>query len=56
MSSKMFFVIWRGVCLEVNGVLRKVCDNVLYEKGIDNKILFYCVCVFVFFGVIYKSV
>ncbi|MCO5588303.1 hypothetical protein L7F22_042258 [Adiantum nelumboides] len=56
MSSKMLLATWRGARSEVNGVLRKVCDNVLHEKGIDNKTLLYRARALAFLGAIYKSV
>lgn len=56
MSSKMLLATWRGTRSEVNGVLRKVCDNVLNEKGIDNKTLLHRARALAFLGAIYKSV
>lgn len=56
MSSKMLLATWRGARSEVNGVLRKVCDNVLNEKGIDNKTLLNRARALAFLGAIYKSV
>jgi hypothetical protein len=56
MSSKMLLATWRGTRSEVNGVLRKVCDNVLSEKGVDNKVLLNRARALAFLGAIYKSV
>jgi hypothetical protein len=56
MSSKMLLATWRGTRSEVNGVLRKVCDNVLGEKGVDNKTLLNRARALAFLGAIYKSV
>ncbi|PWN35095.1 DnaJ-domain-containing protein [Meira miltonrushii] len=56
MSSKMLLATWRGARSEVNGVLRKVCDNVLHEKGVDNKTLLYRARALAFLGAIYKNV
>ena len=56
MSSKMLLATWRGTRSEVNGVLRRVCDNVLTEKGVDNKTLLNRARALAFLGAIYKSV
>lgn len=56
MSSKMLLATWRGTRSEVGGVLRRVCDNVLNEKGIDNKVLLNRARALAFLGAIYKSV
>lgn len=56
MSSKMLLATWRGTRSEVNGVLRKVCDNVLGEKGVDNKTMLNRARALAFLGAIYKSV
>lgn len=56
MSSKMLLATWRGTRSEVNGVLRKVCDNVLYEKGVDQKTLLNRARALAYLGAIYKQV
>lgn len=56
MSSKMLLATWRGTRSEVNGVLRRVCDNVLYEKGVDQKTLLHRARALAYLGAIYKQV
>ncbi|UZJ53250.1 hypothetical protein CBS101457_002570 [Exobasidium rhododendri] len=56
MSGKMLLATWRGTRSEVNGVLRRVCDNLLTEKGIDNKKLLNRARALAYLGAIYKSV
>lgn len=56
MSSKMLLATWRGTRSEVNGVLRKVCDNILNEKGVDSKTSLHRARALAFLGAIYKSV
>jgi hypothetical protein len=56
MSGKMLLATWRGTRSEVNGVLRRVCDNILSEKGIDNKKLLNRARALAYLGAIYKSV
>jgi len=56
MSGKMLLATWRGTRWEVTTVLRKVCDNVLNEKGVDNKTLLNRARALAFLGAIYKQV
>ncbi|CAO1638404.1 unnamed protein product [Sympodiomycopsis kandeliae] len=56
MSGKMLLATWRGTRWEVTGVLRKVCDNLLSEKGIDNKTLLNRARALALLGSIYKQV
>lgn len=56
MSGKMLLATWRGTRWEVTGVLRKVCDNLLNEKGVDNKTLLNRARALALLGSIYKQV
>ncbi|PWN94849.1 DnaJ-domain-containing protein [Tilletiopsis washingtonensis] len=56
MSGKVLLATWRGTRWEVTTVLRKVCDNVLNEKGVDNKTLLNRARALAFLGAIYKQV
>ncbi|EPQ28648.1 uncharacterized protein PFL1_03951 [Pseudozyma flocculosa PF-1] len=56
MSGKMLLATWRGTRFEVSSVLRQVCDNVLNEKGVDDKVLLNRARAIAFLGVIYKDV
>ncbi len=39
MAQKSMETIWKGSRLEVQNVLRQVCDNVLYEPNVNEVIL-----------------
>lgn len=56
MSGKMLLATWRGTRFEVSGILRQVCDNVLNEKGVSDKVLFNRAQAILFLGMIYKAV
>lgn len=56
MSGKMLLATWRGTRWEVTGVLRKVCDALLNEKGVDNKVLLNRARALALLGSIYKQV
>lgn len=56
MSGKMLLATWRGTRWEVTGVLRKVCDALLNEKGVDNKTLLNRARALALLGSIYKQV
>ncbi|PWN50184.1 DnaJ-domain-containing protein [Violaceomyces palustris] len=56
MSGKMLLATWRGTRLEVTTILRQVCDNVLNEKGVDDRTLLNRARALAFLGVIYKEV
>ncbi|EST05466.1 DnaJ [Kalmanozyma brasiliensis GHG001] len=56
MSGKMLLATWRGTRFEISGILRQVCDKVLHEKGVGDKVLFNRAQAILFLGMIYKSV
>lgn len=56
MSGKMLLATWRGTRFEISGILRQVCDKVLNEKGVSDKVLFNRAQAIMFLGMIYKSV
>ncbi|PWN25836.1 DnaJ-domain-containing protein [Jaminaea rosea] len=56
MSGKMLLATWRGTRWEVTGVLRRVCDAVLNEKGVDQKTLLHRARALALLGTIYKQV
>ncbi|CAO1616601.1 unnamed protein product [Parajaminaea phylloscopi] len=56
MSGKMLLATWRGTRWEVTGVLRRVCDNLLNEKGVDQKTLLHRARALALLGSIYKQV
>ncbi|KAN0061780.1 DnaJ-like protein [Thecaphora frezii] len=56
MSGKMLLATWRGTRFEISSILRQVCDNVLNEKGVDDKTLLNRARAIAFLGVIYKEV
>ena len=56
MSGKMLLATWRGTRFEISGILRQVCDKVLNEKGVSDKVLFNRAQAIMFIGMIYKSV
>ena len=56
MSGKMLLATWRGTRWEVMGVLRKVCDKLLNEKGVDQKVLLNRARALALLGSIYKQV
>lgn len=56
MSGKMLLATWRGTRWEVTGVLRKVCDALLNEKGVDQKTLLNRARALALLGSIYKQV
>ncbi|KAE8207546.1 hypothetical protein CF327_g7315 [Tilletia walkeri] len=56
MSGKMLLVTWRGTRFEVNNVLRKVCDNVLNEPGVNKVILLRRAQALTCLGAIYTKV
>ncbi|CBQ73115.1 related to DJP1-DnaJ-like protein [Sporisorium reilianum SRZ2] len=56
MSGKMLLATWRGTRFEISGILRQVCDKVLNEKGVNDKVLFNRAQAILFLGMIYKSV
>ncbi|CAD6905038.1 unnamed protein product [Tilletia controversa] len=56
MSGKMLLVTWRGTRFEVNNVLRKVCDNVLNEPGVDKVVLLRRAQALTCLGAIYTKV
>lgn len=56
MSGKMLLATWRGTRWEVTGVLRKVCDGLLNEKGVDQKMLLNRARALALLGSIYKQV
>lgn len=55
-NGRMLLATWRGTRWEVNGVLRHVCDNVLNEKGVPDKVLIQRARALAYLGAIYKSV
>lgn len=56
MSGKMLLATWRGTRWEVTSVLRKVCDNLLNEKGVEHKVLLNRARALALLGSIYKQV
>ena len=56
MSGKMLLATWRGTRWEIGTVLRQVCDNVLNEKGVSDKVLMNRARALAFLGTIYKGV
>lgn len=56
MSGKMLLATWRGTRWEVTGVLRKVCDALLNEKGVEHKVLLHRARALALLGSIYKQV
>jgi len=56
MSGKMLLVTWRGTRLEVNNVLRKVCDGILNEPGVDKHVLLRRAQALTLLGAIYTKV
>ncbi len=56
MSGKMLLATWRGTRFEISGILRQVCDKVLNEKGVSDKVLFNRAQAIMFLGMIYKAV
>lgn len=56
MSGKMLLATWRGTRWEVINVLRRVCDNLLNEKGLDQKTLLHRARALALLGTIYKQV
>lgn len=56
MSGKMLLATWRGTRWEVTGVLRRVCDAVLNEKGVEHKVLLHRARALALLGTIYKQV
>ncbi|KAK0556910.1 DnaJ-like protein [Tilletia horrida] len=56
MSGKMLLVTWRGTRFEVNNVLRKVCDNLLNEPGVDKHVLLRRAQALTLLGAIYTKV
>lgn len=55
-NGKMLLATWRGTRWEVNGVLRRVCDNVLNEKGVSDKVLMQRARALALLGSIYSEV
>ncbi|PWN39708.1 DnaJ-domain-containing protein [Ceraceosorus guamensis] len=56
MSGKMLLATWRASRWEVTSVLRRVCDALLNEKGVDQKTLLNRARALAFLGAIYKQV
>ncbi|WFD33042.1 hypothetical protein MSPP1_004099 [Malassezia sp. CBS 17886] len=56
MSGKMLLATWRGTRWEIGSVLRQVCDNVLNEKGVPDKVLVQRARAIAFLGSIYRGV
>ncbi|PKI83869.1 hypothetical protein MVES_002185 [Malassezia vespertilionis] len=56
MNGKMLLATWRGTRWEVNTVIRQVCDNVLNEKGVSDKVLLQRAKALAVLGAIYKQV
>ena len=56
MSGKMLLATWRGTRWEIGNVLRQVCDNVLNERGVSDKVLINRARALAFIGAIYKQV
>lgn len=55
-NGKMLLATWRGTRWEVTGVLRRVCDNVLNEKGVSDKVLIQRARAVALLGSIYSRV
>ncbi|KAK0556812.1 DnaJ-like protein [Tilletia horrida] len=56
MSGKMLLVTWRGTRFEVNNVLRRVCENVLNEPGVNKVVLLRRAQALTLLGAIYTKV
>lgn len=52
----MLLATWRGTRWEVTGVLRKVCERVLNEKGVSDQVKLNRARALAFLGTIYKQV